>query len=311
MVDLHGVFAPITTPFDAVTGDLDLIAMRRNVRTLLATDLSGLVLFGTTGEGLLLEEDERAAAIDGVREVLGGRSLLVAIGAESTRATIRRAIAAGAAGVDAVLVAPPSYYRPQMTAEALREHYLRIAEESPVPLVLYQVPRAYTGVELRSGLVAELANHPNIVGIKDSTGDLQVLGELVAACRREFAIMVGSGGILYGALEVGASGAIIAVADMAPEACCELTRLRAAGEDAGAGAIQERLTRLHKGVVGTYGVPGVKAALDLLGQVGGPPRMPLRAVNEKDRALISDVLDNVGLLTRDQESLAGSSGVGG
>jgi 4-hydroxy-2-oxoglutarate aldolase len=296
MMDLHGVLAPATTPFDPVTGDLDLVALRRNTRRLYDTELLGVVLFGSTGEGLLLEEGERLAALEAVRGVAGEKLLLAGATAESTRATIRLVQAAAAAGADAVLVAPPAYYRPQMTPEALREHYLAVADRSPVPLVLYQVPPAYSGIELRAGLVAELAKHGNIVGIKDSTGDLQVLGGLVETCSRDFAILVGSGGVLYAGLEVGACGGILGIAVLAPEACAEVMRLKAAGDEAGAGRIQERLTPLHKSIVASFGVPGVKAALDLLGQAGGPPRSPLRPLREKDREVVAEALTRAGLL---------------
>jgi len=296
MPQLAGVFAPITTPFDAVTGDLDVVALRRNVRCLAETDLAGLVLFGSTGEGHFLDEVERREALSAVREIVPDLQLFAAAGAESTRAAIRLARQAAAGGADAVLVAPPAYYKPQMTPEALREHFTAVADGSPVPVILYQVPPAYSGVELQTGLVAELANHNNVVGIKDSTGDLRALGDLLTTCRPGFGVLVGSGAVLYGGLVAGAKGGILAVANLVPDWCCDIVRLINAGDDAQAGAIQERLTVLHRRIVAAHGIPGVKAALDILGQAGGPPRSPLRPLRDPDRHAVRDALASVGAI---------------
>jgi 4-hydroxy-2-oxoglutarate aldolase len=296
MLDLKGIFAPATTPFDRVTGDLDVVALRSNVRSLLETPVAGLVLFGTTGEGPLVDDEERIAAIAGVRELSLDRLLLVGAGAESTRAVIQRARAAADLGVDAVLVSPPSFFAPQMTPEALREHFRAVADESPIPVLLYQVPTAYAGVPLAAGLVAELANHRNVVGMKDSSGDLKTLGSLIDAAPRDFALLVGSGAVLYAALELGVTGAVLAVADLVPDRCCSLYRAFRGARLAEAGRIQEALTPIHKEVVARYGVAGVKAALDLLGHAGGPTRPPLRPLPERDRERVREVLASAGLL---------------
>jgi 4-hydroxy-2-oxoglutarate aldolase len=296
MIELSGVLAPMTTPFDPVTGDLDVVGMRRNARHLLDAGISGFVLFGSTGEGLLLDEDERRVALEGVGELTDEVPILAGAAAESTRATIRLVRSSADAGADAVLVAPPAYYRPQMTAEALRDHYVAVADASPVPVLLYQVPPVYSGVELNAGLVAELSRHPNIRGIKDSTGDLQGLGAILDSCTGDFAVIVGSGVAFYGALEVGACAGILAVADLAPRECVAIFQRKREGSDAEAGALQERIGPLHRAVVGKFGVPGVKAALDLLGEVGGPPRSPLKPLREKDREAVRSALAAAGLL---------------
>ncbi|HEX7242031.1 MAG TPA: dihydrodipicolinate synthase family protein [Longimicrobiaceae bacterium] len=293
-MDLSGVFAPATTPFDPVTGELDLVGLRANARAWLRAELAGLVLFGSTGEGLLLDEDERTRALEAVRELAAGRLLLAGTGAESTRAAIRLTRAAAAAGADAVLVHPPAYYRPQMTPEALREHFTAVADASPVPVVLYQVPPRFSTVELPAGLVAELSHHPNVAGIKDSTGDLKTLAALAGACERSCAVLVGSGDALYGALEVGARGGILAVALLAPDACAEAYAAFVAGDAARAGRLQERISPLHRKVVGALGVPGVKAALDELGMHGGPPRSPLRPLRAKEREGVREALAQAG-----------------
>ncbi len=279
-----------------MTGEVDVVAFRRNARSWFEAPLGGLVLFGSTGEGLLLEEEEKAWVLEGLRDVAGERLLLSGVGSESTRGAVARARAAAAAGADAVLVQPPSYYRPQLTPEVLRAHYATVADASPVPVILYQVPPAYSGADLAAGLVGELSRHENIVGIKDSTGDLKALGEIVEACSPDFQVLVGSGAVLYGALEVGACGGILAVADLAPHECCEIFRRKRAGEEAAAGRLQERIAPVHRAIVGGLGVPGVKAALDLLGLAGGPPRAPLKPLREKERTRVREVLEQGGLL---------------
>jgi 4-hydroxy-2-oxoglutarate aldolase len=296
--DLSGIFAPVTSPFDPVTGDLDVVGLRRNVRRLLEAPIAGIVAFGSTGEGLLVDDRERAAGVDAVRSLLADRLLLVACSAESTRAVIRLVREAAAGGADAALVAPPAYFRPQMTPEALHDHYVAVADAAPVPLVLYQVPPAFSGIELESGLVAELARHPNIVGIKDSRGNLRDLGSLVTTCPRDFVILVGNGGVVYGALEVGAHGGILAVATIAPAESAGVYAHKRAGDEAAAGAGQERIARLQRDIVSRFGIPGVKAALDLLGQVGGSPRPPLKPLREKQLAVVRDALEAAGLLER-------------
>lgn len=295
-MELGGVLAPAATPFDPVTGEVDVVALRANVRAWLGSELSGVVLFGSTGEGVLLDEDERARALAAVREVVEpGRLLLAGAGAESTRAAVRMARAAAASGADAVMVHPPAYYRPQMTPEALRDHFVAVADASPVPVVLYAVPPRFSTVELAPGLVGELSRHPNVAGIKDSSGDLKTLAALADACDRRCAVLVGSGDALYGALEVGARGGILAVALLDPGACAAVHRAHAGGDTALAGRLQERLAPLHRRVVGALGVPGVKAALDLLGLHGGPPRPPLWPLRAKERERVREALHAAGL----------------
>jgi len=290
-MDLRGVFAPATTPFDPVTGEADAVAMRANLRRWLEAPLAGVVLFGSTGEGPLLDEDEKARLTEASRAVVdGGRLLLAGTGAESTRATIRATRAVAEAGADAVLVQPPSYYRPAMTPEALRDHYAAVADASPLPVILYQVPPRFSGVELPAGMVGELAKHPNIVGIKDSHGDLKTLAALVDACGRNAQVLAGSGAVLYGALEAGAVGGILAIALLAPAECAALCRAYAEERFADAGRIQERLGPLHRAIVAELGISGMKAALDELGMHGGLPRAPLKPLREKDRPRVREAL---------------------
>jgi len=295
-IDLRGIFAPVTTPFDPVTGDVAVVSMRANLRRWLEAPLAGVVLFGSTGEGPLLDEEEKVRLTAAARDVVdGGRLLLAGTGTESTRATIRATRAVAAEGADGVLVQPPAYFRPAMTPEALRDHYLAVADASPVPVILYQVPPRFSTIELPAGLVGELAKHPNIAGIKDSHGDLKWLAALVDACGSNAQVLVGSGAVLYGALEAGAVGGILAVALLVPEECAAICRACAEGRLADAGRLQERVAPLHRAVVADLGTSGIKAALDELGMHGGPPRSPLKPVRAKVLDTVRDALAAAGM----------------
>lgn len=289
-MQLQGIFAAAATPFDAATGGADVAGFRRNVRFLLDTPLAGLVLFGSTGEGVLLDPEERAALLAVARELAGDRLVLAGTGAESTRETIRLSRAAAAASADAVLVHPPGYFRSLMTTAALLEHYTAVADASPVPVVLYQVPVVSRSVELEPPLIARLSDHPNIIGVKDSTGDLAALGELRRTCAERFAVIVGTAALLLDALDAGASAGILALAAISPLECTEIYRLWQSGERDAAARMQAVAAPLHRAIVARFGVPGVKAALDLLGLAGGPPRPPLRALGGAERAAVEQAL---------------------
>ena len=298
-LDIGGVMIPTTTPFDPVTGEVDLVALRDNVRQWAATGVSGLVIGGSTGEAVFLDEGEREACWDVVHEVLPDGMLLVAgTGAESLRTTLRLTRVAAARGADGVLVQPPAFYRGAMSPEVVRDHYLAVAEASPVPVIVYQVPTRFSTLDFPTGLVAELSAHDNIVGIKDSRGKLELVGELVTQCARGFQVLVGSGNLLYAALEIGAVGGILGVANLAPRESALVHARHAAGDRAGAGALQERIGPLHNTVVGGIGVAGVKYGLELLGYHGGVPRPPLRPLPKGRRREVADALSKAGLLPR-------------
>ena len=210
-IDLAGVLIPCTTPFDPVTGEVDLVGLRANLRSFLSQPVRGVVIGGSTGEAVLLDEDERERMLEGVRDLVSPDRLVVAgTGAESTRATIRRCQVAARAGADAVLVQPPAFYLGAMTPQVLLEHYRAVADGSPIPVILYQVPLRLSTLEFATSLVEDLSRIENVIGIKDSRGSLELVGELVVRTPDEFRVLVGSGAILYGALELGATGGILA-----------------------------------------------------------------------------------------------------
>ena len=183
-----------------------------------------------------------------------------------------------------------------MTPEALARHYRAVADASPIPVIVYQVPLRLSTLDLPTGLVAELSRHPNIVGIKDSRAKLELIGELVDQCDERFQVLVGAGSVLYGALELGAVGGIVGVGLMAPAEAAEVSVAFREGRKADAGRVQERIAPVHNAIVGGMGVPGIKAALDMLGLHGGAPRPPLLPASDARIAEIRGVLGAAGLL---------------
>ena len=296
-VDLGGTFLPVTTPFDPVTGDLDVVAFRANLRHWFESPIRGVLIAGSTGESVLLDEGERVALLEAARDVVPEDRLVIAgTGSEATRHTIHLTRQAADAGADAVLVSPPAYFKGAMTPEVLVRHYKAVADAAPVPVLVYQVPLRLSTLDLPTGLIGELSRHPNIVGIKDSRGRLDLVGELVQATADDFQVMVGSGAVLYGALETGAVGGIVAVGLLAPAAAAEISVAFAAGRTGDAGRVQERIAPVHQQIVGGMGVPGVKAGLDLLGLHGGVPRPPLAPLPEARRDELRRVLAAAELL---------------
>lgn len=291
---LAGVLGPVVTTFDPETGDLAPVAFRANLRAHFAQGCSGVLLGGSTGEAPLLDDAERRRLVEWARDVVpDDRWLIAGTGAESTRGTIARTREAAERGADAVLVIPPHFFGAAMTAEALVAHYRHVADASPVPVLLYNMPK-YTHLTLDPGLVHELAVHGNVAGMKDSSGDLKLLGAYLGAQSERFTVLTGNGGSLYAALEMGARGGILAVALFAGSLAVEVYTAYASGELARAGRAQEPLQALNKGIVAGLGVPGVKSALDAMGLHGGAPRSPLLPLRAPQRAQVVEMLARAG-----------------
>jgi 4-hydroxy-2-oxoglutarate aldolase len=281
---LRGILAPVITTFTAGTEDLELEGFRANVRAHLADGLSGIVVAGSTGEAALLSEEERTVLVRAARaEIPSDKWLIAGTGAESTRQCVARCRAAQEAGADAVLVVAPHYYANAMTTAALLAHYERVAEESPLPVILYNIPK-YAHFALPSTLVAELAAHRNVIGIKDSSGALEMIEGYLRAQGDAFTVITGSGSGLHAHLEAGARGGILGVSLFAAGLALEVSRAVAAGDKAAATAAQARLTPMANVIVGKQGVAGVKAAMDHVGRRGGRPRLPLLPLTASERA---------------------------
>ncbi len=277
---------PLTTPFDAATGDVAPVLLRNNGRALLDAGVNGLVAAGSTGEAALLSDQEYRQVIAWLRDIVpDDRWLIAGAGRESTRATVAACGAAAEEGADAAMVRPPAYYGPSLPLAALLEHFRRVADASPIPVLLYNIPK-YTHVTLPDTLLAGLSEHPNIIGAKDSSGDLRLFAAYRDAAPK-WALLVGSGSRYYAALELGASGGVLAAACYAAPIAVRVGQAFAEGDRAAAGAAQEVLTPLSKEVVEKFGVPGVKAAMDAAGLAGGPVRPPLMDLGDPDRSRIA------------------------
>lgn len=291
----RGVFPPITTPFDAA-GAIDTRALAANASRWMRTRLAGLVVLGSNGEAPFLDEEESVRAIEAARaEVPSGRTLVAGAGREGTRATIDATRRAAAAGADAVLVRTPSYFKIRMTTDALVAHYLAVADVSPVPVILYNFP-AVTGINLLPAAIERLARHGNIVGVKESAADVDQIAQDVARTPDTFTVFAGSAIVLQASLLAGATGAILAPACVVPDLCVELFELVAAARHDEARALQRRLTPLTRLVTATYGVPGLKVALDLIGFAGGAPRAPLLPAPAEAAAAIRAELAALGVV---------------
>lgn len=288
---LKGVLGPVVTTFQAANGELDPEVFARNVRAHIDAGMHGIVVTGSTGEAALLDERERTTLVDAARkQIPRDRLLIVGTGAESTRTTQRNTRLAAEHGADAVLVVAPHYYGAKaMTHAALAAHYTTIADTSPIPVVLYNIPK-YMHFALPPALVAELALHENIVGIKDSSGDLNLLGGYLEAQSESFSVLTGNGATFKRALEMGARGGILAVGLIATHLALEVYAATSQGTGSSVEQVQERLGTLSTRIVSELGVPGVKAALDRVGLTGGPVRPPLQPLASEELGRIAELL---------------------
>jgi len=286
---LRGILPPLVTPFHP-DGALDLASFEANLESYAAEDLAGYVVLGSNGEAASLEEDEKLSLLRAARRRAGSRLVIAGSGLESTRATIAFTARAADTGADAVLVLTPSAFKSQMTLEALRRHYEAVAEASPVSVMLYSFP-AVTGLAFPLGLAAAVAGHPRIVGMKESSGDVGLLGRIVASVPASFSVACGSAPALYPSLCVGAAAGILAVANCAPRPAAALYRAFAAADHARARRLQEALTPLAVAVTATHGVAGLKAAVDLSGRRGGSVRAPLLPLPPAARDELKRLLD--------------------
>jgi 4-hydroxy-tetrahydrodipicolinate synthase len=292
-VNLRSIFVPMPTPF--TDGEVDPRAIQSNVRRWMEAGLGGIVALGTNGEAALLDEDESQRIVEATRlAVPADRVLIAGAGHESTRATIAAARRAATAGADAVLVKTPYTYRAHVPPAGLVAHYTAVADASPVPVLLYNFPSS-TGVNLAPETVARLAAHPNIAGMKETSTDVAQFADLSAAVPDGFSVLCGAAPGVFGALCAGAAGAIIAIAALLPAPCLSLLSLVREGRNEEALAIQHRITPLARAVTTGFGVPGLKAALNLAGYSAGDPRPPLAALSadsvERIRALLNAAHD--------------------
>lgn len=290
---LEGVYAALTTPFagDEIAAD----KLRDNVQKYNRTDLAGYLVLGSTGESVSLTDGESLQLVEAVVAATSPeKKILVGTARESTKGTIDFTNSLAGRGIAAALVRPPSYFKSKMTREALKTHYWAVAEASKLPILIYNMPQN-TGISLEPHLIVDLAPHPNIVGLKESSGSLAFLAEVVREVPDRFHYFLGSGHVIYPGLEMGACGAILAVANAAPEMSAEIFRLFKAGKKDEARRLQLDLVPLNKALMEVYGIAGLKYAQDLRGYYGGPARLPLLPVGEQAKRDIAALLKKMGL----------------
>ncbi len=288
-MDLSGVYAALTTPF-AADGSVALAELKQNIQRYDATGLAGYAVQGSTGESVLLSRAEWDSVLVAAKEAASPKKkLLAGTGVESTAETISRTKRAAELGYHAALVKTPYYYKPMYKPEVFIAHYRRVADASPIPVLLYSVPQ-FTGISLEAPEVAVLAEHPNIIGIKESSGHVQRVGEMVAATPASFQILTGGAGVLLPSLVVGAKGAILALASALPEKCVELCELTRRGQIETARELQKSLLRASKLIVSELGIPGVKFVMDQRGYHGGEPRLPLLPLADAAKRRVLELL---------------------
>ncbi|XP_061492270.1 4-hydroxy-2-oxoglutarate aldolase, mitochondrial [Rhineura floridana] len=279
-LDLRGIYPPLATPF-TLQGEVDYIRLEENLRLYAGIPFRGFVVQGSNGEAPYLTQQERLEVVRRVRQAVPKEKLLLAgTGCESTQGTIEMTAQMADKGADAALVVTPCYFRGSMTSAALMHHYKQVAEASPIPVILYSVP-ANTNLELPIDTVLSLAQHPNIVGIKDSGGNITRLGLLVHKTQQEdFQVLAGSAGFLLASYIVGAAGGICALANVLGTPICQLEHLCCAGSWDEARALQHRLIEPNIAVTRKFGIPGLKQAMDWFGYNGGFCRSPLLPLSE-------------------------------
>lgn len=294
-LDLTGIYPPIPTPFND-EGDLALDRLRENLIRWCDTPLAGFVVLGSNGEPVHLTGAEKQAVLRTAREIIPRDRLLIAgTGAQSTRVAVQLTREAADLGADAALVTPPHYYRPRMDSAALARHFFALADAASIPVLIYNMP-AYTGLDLTAEQILQLAQHSNIVGLKDSGGNLVKMGAVICAAPEGFQALAGSASFLYPAMVLGAVGGVCALANVAPKECCHVASLVRAGDHRAARELQLRLIAPNMAVTSRFGVPGLKQALDWTGYYGGPVRSPLGSLTEEERGELRRVLVEAGLL---------------
>jgi 4-hydroxy-2-oxoglutarate aldolase len=291
-LNLTGICLPLTTCFE-VSEQLDLSGLAANIRRYNECGILGYVVLGSTGERVNLSEAEYLRVIETARaETPRSMTFVVGAGQQSTRATISEIRNSANAGADATLVLTPYFYRSAITQNALTNYYNTVADSSPIPVLLYSMP-ALTGIKIEPETIARLAEHPNIIGVKDSSNDIDGFRQTVELCPKQFAVLTGNGTVLLDALKSGAIGGVLAVGCAVPEVCLEILRLFHSGELDSAEQLQSKLTPFAAAVTTRFGIGGLKTALDLAGYIGGPVRAPLQSPTPSQRDEISKLFNEL------------------
>jgi len=294
-VSLRGVFTPIVTSFDK-HGQVAHHKIEFNLGKWNQTGLSGYIVLGSNGENVYLNEREKVAVLKTARQAIPREKLMIAgTSCESTVNTIALTEKAAGIGADAAIIINPSYYKSQMTTPVLVNHYRVIADASPIPIVIYNLPPA-TGIDLSADLLVELSQHPNIIGVKDTSGNMPKIGETVRRADPSFQVLAGSANFFYPSLAIGVTGGILALANVAPDESVELFSLFNTGEIEKGRDLHLRMLPVNLAITSRFGVGGLKAALDMVGFYGGSPRLPLLPLDNERRQEMQNILRAARLL---------------
>ncbi len=291
---IKGIMPPVTTPI--VGGEVAYDKLAENISAWNRTGLSGYVVMGSNGESAFLTRDEKLRIVATVKKSLGaGRILIAGTGSDSIKETVSLSNDAADMGADYALVLTPSFYKSEMNGPAFVRYFTEVADRTKIPVIIYNVPK-FTGVDIQASSVSQLAGHENIVGLKNSSENTAQTAETVASVPADFSVLVGTASVLYPGLAAGAKGGILALANIAPDECVRLQELVSLGKHDEASALQKKLIPVNRAVTSRYGVPGLKAALDMLGYFGGEPRSPLAPLGDKERQDLKTILKTAGFL---------------
>ncbi|MGH9377827.1 MAG: dihydrodipicolinate synthase family protein [Terriglobia bacterium] len=286
---LSGVFPPMATPFNR-RGGIDEGAFRANLRRLAESGLSGVLVAGSTGEAPYLTENERLRLVEIGRAAIKPPQLLIAgTGLEGTAQTLKISREAIARGADAILVLPPDYYKSAMRPEVLEAYFRTVADGVRRPLLIYSIPQ-FTGFSMDPAMIGRLSRHPNIPGMKESSGNIEFDRAILSKSRKGFRLFIGSGTALPEGFELGAAGAILSQTNFEPLICLGIYEAFLRGDLKTAENLKKRLMILIQEITAAHGIPGIKAAMDHSGYRGGLPRAPLMAVSPAVRKKIATAL---------------------
>ena len=292
-MNLEGIYPPIVTPF--LKDDVAHHYLAENVEKLSKSGIKGLIVLGSNGENVYLSEEEK---IDVVKTAIQSASknmlIIVGSGCESTRETIYLTNRMAKIGAHAALIVTPFYYSSKINDEALIKHYSTVADQVEIPILLYNVPK-FTGINLSVEALSALSKHPNIIGIKDSSGNVNQLGQYLNQVNPDFNVLVGTAGALFGALTLGCKGGILALANILPKKCVEIFQLVQDGKIKEARELQLRMIPVNHAITAKYGISGLKYAMNLLGYKGGEVRSPLLATKYEEQEKIKEILMGAGI----------------
>lgn len=295
MYTMKGIYAPVATPFES--GRIAYDRLGSNIDFLLTSKLEGIVVMGSNGEFVSLTEAEKCEMIRFCcKKVSQKKKVMVGIGSNCMNESLRLAEESADQGADAVLVVTPYYYKTAMNDSALEQYYIEIAEQSLLPVAIYNMP-ANTGVNTSAALLSSLSKHENIVGVKDTSGNIVQIAETIRDAAKDFSVFAGNWAFFLPSLFLGAKGATLALANILPNDCASLMELYEQKRFDEARALSQRLMRLNAAITSKYGIGGLKAAMEMAGLYGGEPRLPLQGPGSAARAEIRQILQNAGVIS--------------